>query len=428
MNHWSSTARELSNASPAERTVLLRQWLRSSAVEPEPCSKAGARPDYSEAWARVLDHTVPMAALARDERAQAPDLLKTLLAMPEANRVPAARNTPEFQTWALARLLAETSLRTIHESPAEAVGLAELALVLAEYAPSLSSALRNDLLTLCYSHLGMAQGAASRFAEAKQSLRKAEECYSASLRDPARFGFLLAMKAALAADHSEFSDSLRLSRRAGQAFRLVGDALSEGRALSQEANALFYLGRTAEAIPRLDQAAALIEAAQEPRLSFALQIHRAAYLIDLEAFAEARRSVTRARSLLRTARGRFDRIRLDWVEAELDSALGHYAAAEQRFIKVRETFLAENLSHEFAIVTLELALVLARLGRFAEAKQAAREALPILKSLGIEPEAVMAIRLYVESSAAEAAQIAVLNDLVRKLKRWTPAVGGRPTS
>jgi tetratricopeptide (TPR) repeat protein len=249
------------------------------------------------------------------------------------------------------------------------------------------------------------------------SFRRAEVAFDSSVRDPARQGFLLAMRAVLALDRSENDQALRLIRRARHSFKEAGDTPSVARCLLQESNVLFQLGRSAEAVNLLDLGAPMAASIAEPRLSFAVHANRAAYLVDLERFAEARRSVALARAELSRVPGRLDRIRLAWIEAQMDAALGNLPSAEERLKAVRGTFLSSGLSHEFAIVTLELALVLARSGRFTEAKEAAREAIPILQSLGIGPETVLAVRLYVESSAAEAAQISVLEDLIRRLKR-----------
>jgi tetratricopeptide (TPR) repeat protein len=424
MTSWSEALQQLAARSPEERRAVLRGWLRSDArAAGVPASAGSEAGDYERIFASLPHRLQGECERIAAERENAPAALARLLGLTPDQRREAVRRNQEFQTWAMARLLGAASLRKVGDDPASAVELASLALETASAAPRLTPALRADLQTLCYSYLANAQRAASMFNEAWSSFQRAEECFERSPRDPGRAGFLKAMLADFFADRSEFDRSLKCARNARRAFRAVGDTLSATRASIQESTALYYLGKTDEAARLLEAAMPVAESANEPRLLFIMLASRAAYLVESEQFEDAGTAVQRARSLLPQVPGKLDRARLVWIEAEIDSASGNLQAAEHRFRAVRDVFSSTGSLHEVAIVTLELALVLARSGRFAEAKEAAREAIPVLQSLGIAPEAILAVRVYVESSLAEAAQVSALGSLVRRLKRWTPPPG-----
>jgi tetratricopeptide (TPR) repeat protein len=237
------------------------------------------------------------------------------------------------------------------------------------------------------------------------------------LGSPVARGDVALRDAALLADQSRFAEALRRSREAGRWFTNAGAGTESLRALLQQSNILRELDRLPEALAVLERAAEAPDIAGEPRLQFAVATNRACYQAELGRFAAAEAGLSAARGLAASLGNPLDAPRVDWVEAVLRGEQGRLGEAENLLRRVRSRYLELDLAHDVALATLELALVVARQGRYAEAHRLALEALPTFEALRVSPEAVAALRLAVGSAREEALRVEVLRSALKRLRR-----------
>jgi hypothetical protein len=81
---------------------------------------------------------------------------------------------------------------------------------------------------------------------------------------------------------------------------------------------------------------------------------------------------------------------------------------------VREAFVTEGIGYDAALVSLELAILLAEEGRAAELRDLADEMLPIFQTQDVHREALAALTLFRQAAAREEAS----PDLVRRINHF----------
>jgi tetratricopeptide (TPR) repeat protein len=107
----------------------------------------------------------------------------------------------------------------------------------------------------------------------------------------------------------------------------------------------------------------------------------ALYLTDAGRPKDALLVVRHSRALLDRGGFRFQ-LRVEWLLARISGALGDFAAARDAFIAVKQRFIAEEMLHEIAMVSLDLARHLLP-SNPAEARDEVSGIGPILVQLGV---------------------------------------------
>ena len=82
---------------------------------------------------------------------------------------------------------------------------------------------------------------------------------------------------------------------------------------------------------------------------------------------------------------------------------------------VRKRFAALKSSYHAALATVELAEVLAGLGRHAEVQSLARESVPIFRGQGVHVEEQRALALFCRAAEDERASVELLHGLLAYL-------------
>lgn len=109
-----------------------------------------------------------------------------------------------------------------------------------------------------------------------------------------------------------------------------------------------------------------------------------------------------------------DLTRCTWLHGKVEAGLGHAAEALAAFAQARRDFHERQIAYDYALVSLDLSLVLLDLGRSAEVAAVAQEMLWIFKSQGVHREALAALHLFCEAARREAATV----ELTRKVERY----------
>jgi transcriptional regulator with XRE-family HTH domain len=337
---------------------------------------------------------------ALDARRRAPALWARLRPYVARERRALVREAEEFRSWALCELLCAESVRAAADHAARSVELAELALEVAGRVEG-EAAWRSLVQGYAWAFLGNARRVGGDLAAADKALGRARELWAAGaaadagVLDGAR---LLDLEAMLRLDQRRFPEALELFERA-LAMGAVGQA--RARRLLAKAKALEEMGECEEAIGVLRQAAPLLDADSEPRLRLILLFNLALNLCRLGRAAEAEGALGELQLLTRGLGNGLDLVRLRWLEGKVAAGLGRLPEAVAALHEVRVRFTEQGIGHDAALVTLELAELLAAAGRTAEVKALSRQTVPVFHGLGLHAEARRALQIFREAAESE---------------------------
>ena len=326
----------------------------------------------------------------------------------EAKRRLLIEGAQAYKDWLLCVRICAESETVAANTPGEALELAELALFVARHVPG-TDAWRSRLQGWCTGLLANAQRAGDKLRPAETTFARVWRLWRAG-KDEAGLlseAYLLDLEASLRRDQRQFpralklhADALKLARPEERGFIL----LNKGFTLQEK-------GDYELALSTLEQAAEAIDGERQPRLRCVLRFNQAATLIRLGRAAEAAPIVPEVRELAERLGNAIDLIKTTWLEGNLLAALGRRQEATEALEKTRRDLEAEELPYNYALASLDLALVYREQGRFAEIAALAAEILKIFEAQGVQREAIAAVILLRE--AAEKEQVTA--DLVQRL-------------
>ncbi len=302
----------------------------------------------------------------------------------------------------------ELVFREPREALAAAVAATEAAADLTA-APDDAAALA-DLRAEAWAYRGNAQRVLTDLDAAEACFRRAEDELSDGSGDPSLTARLLDLHASLWAARGRGDEAAGLLDRA---LELCGDERSVLRAhlLVNKGYVLLQAGREATALPVLREALALLRPENELRL-FLFAAGNLIKALHLVGYSIAARSlIAELRPLHDRLGDRISLLRLDWLEAQIDAELGAAARAEAKLRQVRDDLVEAGLAYDAALVSLDLANLLARDHRFVEIRQLALEMFPIFQSRRIHREALAALILFRESISGGRADLTFIAEV-----------------
>lgn len=359
------------------------------------------------------------AVLLLRERAEAPELLETLLRQAEDRREAVLCSDLRFRTWGLLELLVERSLETVTQDPGHAEKLGLLALALSEHLHAGTYGRRPivDLRIRALAYVGNARrvrsdldGAERAFAAARAHLRR-------GTWDPLDLAVLLDLEASLRRDQRRLEEAADLLRQADVIFHRVGDSHRAGRSLVNLSTVYYVKGDLEEALSAVRRSLDLLDMDREPRLRLYAEHSLAFYLTEAGLFLEAQEVYRKARPLYLAFPEPWVENRRKWVRGRILRGLGHSARAESILLAARDGFVSEGIPYDTALISLEIATLYAEQGRTAELKRLAAEMVPIFTSLHIHREALAALAFLTQAIEAEAASLEVVNAVADYLRR-----------
>jgi tetratricopeptide (TPR) repeat protein len=382
----------------------------------------GAVTELMEVSAQALD--VILAPLDRKsahrppspaDREDAEALWELLRPLTGRERRLLVEETSDFRTWALCERLVAESIQRAPNEPAEALELAELALRMAELAP-VDARFRSRLRG--YALAGVCNGhrVCQDVREARKAFLRAKEQWKAGIGGDLGLlneAVLPWIEAALCRAERQFSEALNKIEKA----LALDPGELRGRILLSKARILETVGNPDGSTAALIEAGPLIDSVKDPRTAWGLQYNLIVDLTDLNRFEEAEQRLPEVRVLAERLGGELDFCRVVWLEGAVAAGLGWLAEAEASFLRARKKFEERKLGYDYALVSLDLSLVLLRQGRTAEVKALAGEMLAFFESQGIEREALAAVRLFCEAARREAATVELARQVGRFLRR-----------
>ncbi len=294
--------------------------------------------------------------------------------------------------------------------PGEALVLAELALFVADHVEE--GVFKPSLQAWCTGVLANAQrvigrdlpGAATTFARAWRLWQEGKD--SAGLLSKAH---LLHLEASLRRAQRLFPKALKLHDDA----LMLARPEEEGSILLNKAVTLKENGDPEDALQTLARAARLIDAERQPRQRCVLRFNQAANLLLLGRAGEAAPIVAEVRELVERLRNEVDLVRTIWLEGNCAAGLGRREEALTKLEQVRHEFEVRENPFDYALASLDLAMIYREEGRFAEIKALADQMLEIFKAQKVHREAIAAVILFKE--AAEKQQVTA--EMVQRLQK-----------
>ncbi len=321
---------------------------------------------------------------------------------------------PEFQTKELALLLAFESAEVASDDADRALLLARVAHRVAEIVRGERESSALEGLTLAL--VANAQRVGNALEEAEETLADARELWQGgeeAERATLPGWRLLDLEASLCRDRRRFSQALRLLADAEAAARPEDIP----RILVKRAVTLEHMGDPEGAIVVLQGAAQRADGQRDPRLHWTIQFNLAANLCFLDRHAEARELLPIINELAVKIgrRKELDEIRTVWLRARIDAGIGRPTEAWARFEQVRGEFKKRTMAADYALVSLERAVLDLRKGRNAEARVLAEEMAWIFESKGLHQETRAALTLFCKAAARERATAELAERMLRYL-------------
>jgi len=304
-----------------------------------------------------------------------------------------------------------------HDDPRETVQLARTAVkVAAALDPDTYGARQvADFQARAWGELGNALRAADDLWEAQRAFEQAFEVLEQGTGCTALAARLHDLHASLLGTQRRFQLAFLALDIVRRFYREIGDTHAAGRVLIKKALYLHYSGQSEEALRVNAQGLESIDEARDPELSFTALQNHLWYLVDCGRFREAKRLLFRNRHRVQRA-SRVPGLKIRWLEGRIRFGLGEMASAEATFLEVKRGFEEAGLSFAAALASLDAALVRMHQDRPAEAEALVTGAAAVFAALGIQREALSAVRLLQEAFERQNATTLLVEQTVAFLR------------
>ena len=355
------------------------------------------------------------------ERRAAQELWSRIKLLPRKEQLEALQGAPPEAQWAVCDLLCNESQRQCGDDPVKAVTLCELALVSADLAES-GEGVRAKLRGLAWAHLGNALRARDDFDAAEGAFTSADEFWKIGegVADGLlEEGLIFALKASLRREQRRFNEAKELLERASL---LASSSSFRLQVLVSKAKVLEEMGDLDEAVTLLEHLKQTAPPGEEAPLLLAIWNNLSDALSKLERFEEAAELLPQARALLLKAGGELHRVRLMWTEGRVTAGLGDVEEGIALLARVRGEFASRGMAYDVALVSLEIAILYAGMGRTEQVKTLARHMTPIFQAHAIHREALAALTLFRKAAEQEQVTEAFARDVLSYLckARYNP--------
>ncbi len=383
--------------------------------------ESSQRTDYSTLVERVVSRMDKKRQLLAKQREQAPVLMSELLRHPPERRQVLLNNSQRYRNLPLCDVLLEESLESGFRNPMEAVELAELAIDVADRLDpeSFSRAVIYDVRARSWTFLANARRISGEYRTAAEAFRRAEVLLAGGTGDLLERARFFAFKATLHSDLSQYEQALALFDRAIHIYRRSGDDQLLGQLLIRKGLHCGSAGDPLGAIELLREGLKLVDTDQEPRLALAANHSLIINLNELGQQDEALALLENSRPMYKRLGERINLMRLRWLEARLARSRDELEEAERALTEARQAFINQHLTHEAALVSLELAALYLEQGRTAEIKVLARDIFTIFNSIDLKREAFAALVLLEKSAQMETVTLTLIQETMHALARST---------
>ena len=361
---------------------------------------------------RELMSLLTLEGEALQARQRAEVRFERLMRRTPEERVALVERSEKFRGWALCERVAAESIAVAPASPAKALELARLAVRIAELAGG-DPLFRLRLRGYAGVHLANALRIVQDVRQAGATFEPSKKLWEEGAPgDPGLLNevWVFWIEADLRLAQRQFALALASIDRAITA----DEGVLRGPLLLTQAQILESLGEISSSTAALEKALPWIDPEREPRLAYGVRFQFLANLCREGRAADAEPGLRAVRALAEVLGKEMDLIKMVWLESKVHAGVERHAEAEGGFQQVRRDFRAHELSYDYALASLDLALLLLEQGRTVEVRVLAQEMVWIFQAQGIGPEGLAALRIYCDAARREAATV----ELTRRISEF----------
>jgi tetratricopeptide (TPR) repeat protein len=266
-----------------------------------------------------------------------------------------------------------------------------------------------DLRARAWAELGNAHRVNEEHDLSEAAFRQARALLSQGTGDLLLHARVADLEASLRKEQRRLPEALSLLDDVHRLYLEIGDRHLAGRALISRGISLHTGGTPAEGAQSLRNGLALIEPDRDRSLA---SVGRQALLhamVDCGDFREAASYLLQSGLRQAFADDPLNLLRLRGVEGKIFAGLGKLERAEGIFLDVRREFRERDLEYDAALVGLELAAVWLRQGQAERVRGLAKDMLATFRALGIQAEAVKALRFLDEACRLRVTNVRIVD-------------------
>lgn len=329
-----------------------------------------------------------------------------------------AWHAPRFGNLAVYNAFLERSYALRYEDPGRMLFFAQGALAVAFALNPMRYSARKiaDCRCQAYVELANAFRVTDDLDRAERTLSKAGELFPRGTQSDELSARLLDIQASIHADRRQFAKAFLALDAVHNIHLRRGDRHLAGRALVAKGNFKDYSGQPREAARILQKALTMIDRDRDPELVFMATANMARALMGCGQLNKARAVLWSNLGRPELAGGRIGRIRIYWIEGEINVGLGKLDRAERAFLKAKQAFEKEERRYDAALVSLDLAAVWMRQGRDEEARTTVLATVKTFYSLKIHRELIMAVFFLEKAFETRVATLAILEETKKYLQ------------
>jgi len=375
---------------------------------------------YDQVLDRVFKKVVAAESVVAEQRAVGIQLFEELMQVSEERRHLLLSNSNRFRNRMLCERLIEESYETRFEEPHRAIGIAQLATLVAGRLKPEDCGGRDALdgvRARSWAYLGNAFRINFELASSEQAFAAAESLLDQGCVSPLDRAEVLCFQASLLKDQQKFSEAFQLFDRICALYKRLGQWNLLGRTLLQKAVVHGQCGDGEGEMKLLRQALDLIDPQADPRVFLAARHNLINALHESGRSREAFALLFHTRPLYLKTGDRMNLLKLRWLEGAVAFGLQRIDQAEAAFREVRQAFIELGLDYEVAMVSLDLASTYAVQGRTGDLRLIAEETLAIFQARNIHREAMAALLVFCSAARLDQAGIELVREVSDFLKR-----------
>ncbi|HEX5720205.1 MAG TPA: helix-turn-helix transcriptional regulator [Thermoanaerobaculia bacterium] len=324
---------------------------------------------------------------------------KQLEPLVPSERQAEVRRDAAFHTWGFCLYLCAESVRQATDDPKAATHVGRLAVVAARCCTDLPWAGR--LVAYALAHFANTFRVLGKHHESEVSFAEATRLWispGAAAADPGVLdpGRIFDLEASLRKDQRKLPKALELLNLACEVTH------TRPRVLIKRALVLSLMGSFEEAIANLRNADVLL-VDPTPRERAVINYNIGVNLCHLNQFDAAAVLAEAAIRIVEAAENRIDILRCRWLRARVLDGKGDRLTALSIYRTLLFEFDELDMTHDLALVTLELAALLLSLGQTRECRSLTIELPSYFEAKGIHQEALAALKVFSDSVRLETA-------------------------